>query len=155
MSYNLRDESDVKVTLIDNNKLHITYQVDGSQELHLQFYDDTTNPLLPTENYINYVDVDIADIVATEEVVTPATFDFAISPNPAHDQILLSYSLKDASDVKVTLTDLTGRVVNSAKLGRQTAGATTYNMNVDAAAGLYFVQLNINGQIATQKVVIK
>ena len=70
-------------------------------------------------------------------------------------QILLSYNFKDASDVKVTLTDLTGRVVNSAKLGRQTAGATTYNMNVDAAAGLYFVQLNINGQIATQKVVIK
>ena len=141
-------------SVIDNGKLHIVYQIDDSHRLHLQ--GTATNPVPATDNLIYYVDVDIADVLtATEEVVTPATFDFAISPNPAHDQILLSYNLKDASEVKVTLTDLTGRVVNSAKLGRQTAGATTYNMNVDAAAGLYFVQLNINGQIATQKVVIK
>jgi hypothetical protein len=140
--------------LIDNNKLHITYQVDDSQELHVQGY-DSTPAIEVSDNYINYVDVDVADIVATEEVVAPSAFNFEIAPNPAHDEIRLSYNLEDVSDVKVTLTDLTGRVVTSAKLGRQTAGATTYNMTVNTVAGLYFVQLNINGQIATQKVVIK
>ncbi len=141
-------------SLIDNGKLHIVYQIDDSQGLHVRHPTDETIDY--TDNFINYVDVDIADLlVATEEVVAPATFNFAIAPNPAHDEIRLSYDLKNPSDVKITLTDLTGRVVTSANVGRQNTGVTAYNMNVNAAPGLYFVQLNINGQIATQKVVIK
>lgn len=141
-------------SVIDNGKLHIVYQIDDTQGLHLQ--GTATNPVSVTDNLIYYVDVDIADFVtSTEEVVMPSTFNFTISPNPAHDEIRLSYNLEDASDVKVTLTDMTGRIVNSTKLGRQSAGATSYNINVDTPAGLYFVQLNINGKIATQKVVVR
>jgi Secretion system C-terminal sorting domain len=141
-------------SITDDGKLHIVYQIDDALGLHVQ--GTAANPIAVSDNYINYVTVNIAELPSSaKDITTPATFDFTISPNPAREEVRLAFELKAPSDVKVTMTDLAGRIVKSNSLGRQSAGKNTYVLGLDVAAGLYFVQLNINGQIATQKVVVR
>ena len=141
--------------LIDNNKLHITYQVDDTEQLHLQFYDDTTNPITPTENYINYVDVDIADIVATEEVAESNEFKFTVNPNPVSNFVSISYELIKSTNVKISISDFTGRKIISSNFETQNAGQQFYSTNIDLVVGMYLVTLNIDNKISTQKLIVK
>ena len=137
-----------------DGKLHIIYQIDDALGLHVQ--GTATNPVAVSDNYINYVAVDIKELlVSAKDVVSPATFGFTVAPNPAREEIRLSFDLKTEGNVKINMVDMTGRTVQSVALGNQVAGKNTYLLGLDVPAGLYFIQLNVNGQSATQKVMVK
>jgi Secretion system C-terminal sorting domain/BNR repeat-like domain len=139
---------------IENGKLHLLYQLDDSQGLHVRH--PTTQTIDYTDNFSIYVDVDVnAILLKAEEVVTPATFNFEVMPNPAKDFINISYDLPSDATVKMTILDITGRIVSKKDMGNQPIGKNTININLDAVPGIYFAQLNIDGKIATQKIAIQ
>lgn len=82
--------------------------------------------------------------------------DVTVYPNPASDNITLSYSLTEQAEVNVVVRDLTGKVVLAMNQGLLGAGA--YNLTIESASfaqGMYTVTLNANGATSTQKLIKK
>ena len=79
----------------------------------------------------------------------------SIYPNPAKDFTTVSYELSNNSDVKFTLTDLSGKVVFSKTEENAKAGKHTMNIETaELANGVYTYSISLNGVIASDKIVI-
>lgn len=82
-----------------------------------------------------------------------------IFPNPSNGAFTLTYSLAEASDVRVTIVDVTGREVIQVSNEKQTAGSHQQPVKADAAQalskGIYFLKLQVNGDTNVKKLVIE
>ncbi len=68
------------------------------------------------------------------------------SPNPFNNSTDISYSLKQNANITMTVTDVTGQVVNVMNEGNQMSGS--HNIRFDGSSltsGIYFYTLNVNG----------
>ncbi len=84
------------------------------------------------------------------------TFGVNIYPNPANNVANVSFKLNNESIVSVTVTDLTGKSVYTNNLGKLASGAHATTVNTDALSnGIYMVNLESNGVVSTQKLVIR
>lgn len=85
-----------------------------------------------------------------------ASFSLNVFPNPASDQAKVSFELKNASDVTVNVTDLSGKVVYSNAMGNTAAGKHSVDINTaQLAGGIYTVNFRSNSSIVTKKLVVK
>jgi YVTN family beta-propeller protein len=82
-----------------------------------------------------------------------------VRPNPFDSSTSVRYFLTEAADVRLAVYDVVGRVVRSLDEGRRDAGrhVTSWDGRDDraakAAAGIYFLGLEVGGEMRTQKVV--
>jgi hypothetical protein len=77
-------------------------------------------------------------------------------PNPTNDVSSLSYSLVTASDIKVIVTDLTGKVVNTQNISNQSAGGHSIDINAsNFKSGIYYVNIQTNDSSVTKKLIKK
>lgn len=78
--------------------------------------------------------------------------DYNLYPNPAQDQFNLD--LKDAANsLSVQVYDMNGRVVID---NNYTGGSLNHSIDVSGLSnGIYFVKLNADGKIGTEKLIIK
>jgi hypothetical protein len=77
-------------------------------------------------------------------------------PNPAQNQTTLAYTLKNAGDVTIVVTDLMGREVVKMNEGKKAAGVS-YESNINTsnlANGTYFYTISVNGVKQTNKFVV-
>lgn len=80
----------------------------------------------------------------------------SIYPNPAVNNTVLDYTLKNSGNVVITITDVMGRVVSTINRGQEHAGID-YRANIsvnDLANGTYFCTLTVNGAKSTTKLVV-
>lgn len=80
---------------------------------------------------------------------------FGLSASPNGNAQRVEYSVPEASTVRLTVYDITGRVVR--RLVDTSAGAGTHTLDWNTAGvanGVYFYRLEAAGRVATQKVVI-
>jgi hypothetical protein len=78
----------------------------------------------------------------------------SVAPNPAGDNASISYVVTEKSEVKIAVTDIQGRVVETLLDAPKSAG--NYEQNIDLSnykSGIYFVQYYMNGQCYTSKLV--
>jgi hypothetical protein len=76
-------------------------------------------------------------------------------PNPTSDRSLLNFSSATEGDYVLTLTDLSGRVLNTVT-GVAVAGENTAEINVNGfAKGVYFVGLTLNGETRQVKLTVQ
>lgn len=85
-----------------------------------------------------------------------AISDLRLFPNPANDNLNLDFTLNRATEVIMSVTDFSGRLLIKQEFERE-AGFHTINQNVgELPAGSYFVQLITNqGKLSEKFVVIK
>jgi hypothetical protein len=78
------------------------------------------------------------------------------SPNPASGMTMVQFTLTENSDVKLSLIDITGRIVNNPLLlPGKIAGTYNVMLNLgDYDAGLYYIVLQNGSQSKTTKLVI-
>ncbi|MDR0789997.1 MAG: T9SS type A sorting domain-containing protein [Bacteroidales bacterium] len=79
-----------------------------------------------------------------------------IYPNPAQNAATLSYTLKNAGEVSIVVTDIMGREVLNLNEGKKAAGVS-YEANINTASlsnGTYFYTVSVNGAKQTNKLVI-
>jgi Secretion system C-terminal sorting domain len=77
-------------------------------------------------------------------------------PNPASDRTTLGYTLSKGASVTVTVTDLLGRPVRTARLGQMPAGEHRYDLNTaDMPAGVYTYSLQAGSVRLTRKLVVQ
>jgi hypothetical protein len=78
-----------------------------------------------------------------------------VYPNPAKDEVNVSYQLTKAAEVTITIRDIAGRMVMQSNEGFQFEGAQKATMALNGLnSGMYFVELNAGGAIAQQKLII-
>lgn len=78
-----------------------------------------------------------------------------VFPNPAVDNATVSFELNGEASVNVTVTDLAGKVVYTNNLGN-VAGAQNVEINTASMAnGVYMVNVEANGAVSTQKLVVR
>jgi hypothetical protein len=81
-------------------------------------------------------------------------------PNPFNAQTRIFFNLKKASDVKLNIYDLSGRVVKTLVNNHYNAGRTSViwdgrdNRGIDVASGVYFYRLETSTGAETQKMVM-
>ncbi len=76
-------------------------------------------------------------------------------PNPFDNNSTINYSLEEASNVTITFTDLSGKVVKTVNQGTQAAGAYTLDVNsADFAEGVYFYTFTIGDVQVTRKMTV-
>ena len=126
------------------------YALKGSRTL--EFYSHTPDPTLPGPSELN------AASPSTEGIDRPvkAQLTLSVSPNPASasPNSLVSYSLPEPGRVRLTLHDITGRVVAVLADGRIAAGRHSVRINsAGLRSGVYLVRLATRAGARTAKFV--
>ncbi len=88
--------------------------------------------------------------------VTEASAAMSVHPNPFNSATSVRIDLSQASDLRVDVYNVTGRLVATLAQGTYTAGAHTFTLDGSAlASGVYFVRANLPHQPAqTQKILL-
>ncbi|HNW89817.1 MAG TPA: M43 family zinc metalloprotease [Bacteroidales bacterium] len=87
-----------------------------------------------------------------DEADTPR--DIMIYPNPANDNLNVTYNAEGDGDVQISIYDLAGRLMNTNNFSA-TKGLNDYSMNVSALAkGLYVLTLKNGTTLFNQKLII-
>jgi plastocyanin len=76
---------------------------------------------------------------------------FSISPNPARATVTIR---TDAKNVAVDLIDATGRLVRRLEQTASSSSARTFSL-AGVSAGLYLVQVKLDGMVATEKLFVE
>ncbi len=110
------------------------------------------NSLLANINVINSTLAvnDDSVIIKNNPVVN-----FAIYPNPANQNTVIGYNLKQSGLTQVAIFDLSGKELMQIVNAKQARGKYQLNINTTAlAAGVYVVKITVNGQSTIQKIII-
>ena len=84
------------------------------------------------------------------------TLDFTAHPNPTQDVSNLRYALNKTTGVSLAVYDLTGKKIAFVDNGTQTAGTHTYALNLsNKPKGVYLVELNVDGERNTLRVLLR
>jgi hypothetical protein len=90
-------------------------------------------------------------------IETPGAVSFGVFPNPTNGLTTINYNLEQQSDVTITITDAQGRLVQNVQQNTSVnEGQHSANWNsAGLAAGIYFVNLNVNGKNTVQRIVVQ
>ena len=77
-------------------------------------------------------------------------------PNPVTNaSATLEYELTESSDISWSISDYSGRLIQSQRIGRQPAGLYRQDINVsELPLGVYLLQFQTDAGIATQKIIV-
>jgi hypothetical protein len=79
-----------------------------------------------------------------------------VYPNPANANANVTFSLNNAADVNITVTDLSGKVVYSNALGNVAAGTTEVALNTASLSnGVYMINVAADNAVSTEKLIIR
>ena len=123
----------------------------GTAELLVQFtgLSDFGNNL-----YVDNIQFQNNTYVGLEEEALSQAFDFY--PNPASDNFTLDFDLAASATVSATIIDVTGREVLVIAQDEVLEGAKSLTTSVaNLEAGAYIVQVEINGEVSQEKLIIK
>jgi hypothetical protein len=88
--------------------------------------------------------------VAKNNIIT------GLYPNPATSITTVEFKLDKASDVTANLMDITGRQIMNITSGQMQAGAHAVQMDVSKLAkGVYYINMNADGNVYTQKLIVQ
>jgi PKD repeat protein len=129
-------------TSTDPNPTHL-YTADGTYTVTLTVSNGDCED-------VSTLDVQIVS-VGTNDI--PQLQDFTLSPNPGTGQFTLNINLNQASDVRIQVIDVLGRVVWTQERSRENIIIEDIDL-AQSAAGTYFVSIEVDGNTAFRKYVL-
>ncbi len=90
------------------------------------------------------------------EDLLPSTknLNFSVFPNPTNASARMAYSLAEAGQVLVIISDFTGKVMGSFDLGIKSQGDHEEPIPTELPKGIYFVRIKVKGGQAVQKLMV-
>lgn len=86
----------------------------------------------------------------------PAIAFFPIFPNPANDEIIVSWELNQQARVMLSITDAMGRMTLNLPMGMQDSGVWTKNVQTASLSeGVYYVTLRADDQVITKQILVQ
>ncbi len=104
-----------------------------------------------------YIDnINIVDNVAGIENIE-TTVDLNLYPNPSTSKVNIDFNLSEQHNMGVVVTDILGRTIETIATKLYQSGGTTLTIGSDNAyqAGVYIINITIDGQPISKKVVIQ
>ena len=101
---------------------------------------------------LDHYDVLTNQVVGVEEVI--ATQSVGVFPNPTRQGATLRYDVRDASDVRVGLYDLTGRQIFEEVHPRLAGEQLDFISTNGLGAGVYFIRLSVGEQTVTARLTV-
>lgn len=90
--------------------------------------------------------------VAENEIIGAVTF----APNPATDNVTAYFNLNKPSNISITMSNLSGQVVFATENQSYTSGSHAVKMDIsNLSKGIYMMQINSNGAVKHQKIVVQ
>ncbi|MCJ8291314.1 MAG: T9SS type A sorting domain-containing protein [Flavobacteriales bacterium] len=125
----------------------------GNSEPQTTFYYDATDLTWYYSTSTSAVQMNFAPATINEN---SNVFGMGVYPNPTNADANVSFSLNNAADVNITVTDLSGKVVYSNALGNVAAGTTEVALNTAALSnGIYMINVAADNAVSTEKLVIR
>jgi photosystem II stability/assembly factor-like uncharacterized protein len=97
---------------------------------------------------------DNGGLVGVNEFEGPEQYLFSVSPNPASDYIHVYYKLTESGKVSITITNSLGREMENISLNQTNQGKYTFDSRM-YLPGMYFITLQTDYELQTEKVIIK
>jgi tetrahydromethanopterin S-methyltransferase subunit F len=125
----------------------------GSSEEQTSFFKDYTDDTWYFTTSTPVVRLNFDPILSVSEN-TAQVADAVIYPNPTSSTSTVEFSLVNASEAVVSVTDLSGKIVSERNLGQLNAGANATEINTTSFnAGIYYVTVSSNGSSVTKKLI--
>ena len=109
------------------------------------------------KNRLEWMDTAVQSVGALLLATEPAdNVNVTISPNPSSNDVTLHYRLQKRADLQLTITDGAGKNIRTIYWPNQSAGEhqeTLPTHSLPSAPGVYFLQLNADGQPISRKMV--
>jgi hypothetical protein len=102
-------------------------------------------------------DINIYDAAATGIQTIESVADLNIYPNPSLGKVAIDFNLTEQHTVSILVTDMLGRTIETIASKSYQSGETTLTIGADNAyqAGVYMVNIAIDGQHISKKVVVQ
>ncbi len=115
----------------------------------------TSGGSLGNDFYIDQINISNSTAIGIDE--QQGQFAYNVYPNPLSGSGQVYFNIPEDSKVTVDAVDITGRVVKEIFNGNMKAGEQYLEIhNTDFySSGVYFVRLNVNGVVATKKIIIE
>ena len=97
----------------------------------------------------------IIDALASATDLEQTFKGFGVHPNPASTYAIVEFELGATSDVQLRLIDMSGKEIASRHYGDVETSSTIQLNTADLNAGVYLVELTVNGQRMTKRLVIE
>jgi hypothetical protein len=123
-----------------------TFRNSGSTAVHFGL---TTND----EMKLYYIQYTLGDVILGDENLTT---DFAsIIPNPANGNFNLTFDLEKASDVQISIWDISGRLIQQTNPDNLPIGKNSLQLQAPDKNGVYIIRLCSNTGTFTQKLIVQ
>lgn len=100
--------------------------------------------------------IDSIPLISAIGEVRETNVAFSVFPNPASNAVNINYDIKQSGRVEIVLSDLMGRKMAVIEQGERTKGSYQKAWSIDAAPGLYLVQVYNDGILqGTNKLLVK
>ena len=88
--------------------------------------------------------------------VIPADFNLNVFPNPGNDVLTINYSLTQAADIKIQLTNSLGQNMQELELGLQNPGdyALPFSLIKEYGKGVYFIRFIRDEKVIVKKIIL-
>jgi hypothetical protein len=137
--------SGLKVSNAGSSPAQTSFLLDGNDIATSTLYYQTSTP---------YVRLNFDPVLGTEDL--EQVQQAVIMPNPSNGVAELQFELMNASDVTVSVVDVTGKEVQNVTMNQLANGA--HSVAIESAnwnSGVYFVNIASNGTVLTKKFVKK
>ena len=108
-------------------------------------------------SWFNLASIFDEEFIASMEELLPVSSEIAVSnyPNPFNPSTTIALSLKQAGDVELVVTDITGRIVSVLHEGYLQNGVHQFEFSgQNIATGIYFYQAKSGANIVTGKAIL-
>ncbi|NNF02028.1 MAG: T9SS type A sorting domain-containing protein, partial [Bacteroidia bacterium] len=99
-------------------------------------------------------DINLTGVVGQEEILDEL-LQLSIFPNPTENISTVAFNLGENKEMSIYVTDMTGRIVENVEENQLSAGDHSYQIGSGLSKGMYFVHLNVDGQLISKKFVLK
>ncbi len=105
-------------------------------------------------NFTSHIKTTDCNKTGIDEILM-GNYSFSVYPNPvSNEKVNLAFDAPINSKVNITLVDTYGRLLYNSAINNSGTEANQYTINMnDFAAGLYFINLNIDGYNVSQKII--
>lgn len=124
----------------------VSYNNKPSVRFKFQYTQNTGNNI-----YIDDINISGTSTVGIQDVDFLSTLN--ISPNPSSSNTMVSFQLKNDAKITMQLLDMTGRAVTELQNGHLPAGDHRFVVGDDVKAGVYFLRIQVDGGVLTEKIV--
>lgn len=110
----------------------------------------------PTDNYIVQAGLLPVTLISNVSELPSSVKGMSLYPNPASESANLVFNLIENADVNVSVINALGQTVYVSESNNFTSGQNIITLPINnLSKGIYFVNVNVNGERATRKLIVE